>query len=1371
MDPTRSPLLRYRDLKKGTLDLTPGGDNGHINGSAVDSLLTRHKMRLSSLVSSNKSSGTDPLAEAPALDGPPVPGASNKSSGTDPLAEAPALDGPPVPGASNKSSGTDPLAETRGRVKQISKVAQRNLEEKGASTLFLAAGLATWDTTANAPPNAPVILLPLSVEPMDATHREFTLKVSGDARFNPVMVHSIRADYGADLSEDNFNLEDPPNNLAGIKKILNRVSDSLSQVPGLNITPRLVVRNFQYNNMPLVTDLEQNLESFASNDVVAAIAGVPEARESLEPKVDFPSPDLLDIERPETEFLVLDADSSQHLAINWVLRGHSEVVLGPPGTGKSQTIANLIAALIADSKRVLFVAQKKAAVDVVMSRLKRVGLEDLIANCHGGIKSRREFSKGLANAIERIQSTPKGSYSDLHHELYHNRQVLVDHTETLHTKLKPWGITAYDVQAKLLEIPEKAKIHRGLSKEEMSRLDWDGLQALQKDVEQWIDLEGPYLTTRYPNWAGACPDSDDKARQLISVVRSLLDLLPQCHSSLSACTKEMSLKMPHAVADWPNLSELLAGIENCGRTFHSDIYRLDHARLSEALIPRSGFGRLTTKLSGTYRSARQVIRKCVLTGVKLSDEDICQAVTKAGKQARTWRQYCRDPTSPPQAPENASELHKQITELTSILDSLAEGINRPKLRDMSFMDLQSSLEDLYSDKMMAIRLPKLRKLEKRFNEAGIGKIISSVGKDVPVDLTASAIDHAWLQGIRDEISLDPRLSEFVGDAHNRHRDKFAKLDTQHLRQNSERVRRVAAEQAITAMNKHSDQTFLVKREARKKRRHLSVRGMIHKAPNVLCAIKPCWMMSPLQVAEMIPAGTNLFDVVIFDEASQIPPSEAIGALARARQTVVAGDDQQLPPTSFFKNQEEDVDDDYDDQNMALVSNLESILDAVRILPIKEKELQWHYRSRDGRLIAFSNNHIYSESLTIFPGTVKESPLIFHQLDLPPTTKTSTKSHPTEVEKVVDLILDHARQHPDESLGVIAFGSHHADNIEEGLRRRLSGENDPSLDEFFSATQGESFFVKNIERVQGDERDVIILSIGYHKGADGNLRLRFGPLNNEGGERRLNVAITRARYRIHVVAGFSHLDMDPKRSMSRGVELLRQYLEFAASGGTAMGGRVNGGQLNPFEMNVMRQLEKRGIPVTPQYGVASYRLDFACGHPEQRGRMVLAIEADGATYHSTPTARERDRLRQQVLESLGWRFHRIWSTDWFSDPEKQADLALEAWRKAVDLADAEDAGPVTRDDDRTLPSEDEPRAVQQDRGPRPSVSPGRAIWEYSTSNLVALAEWVMSDTLLRTDDDLLDELRRELGFERGGSLINTYLQNAIDKARSKEKLVK
>ena len=1325
LDTTRSPLLYYRDLKTGTLELTPGDVGGQVNPSSVDSLLAGRKVRLSNL----------------------------------------------IPEAS--VSGSNSLTDARNRVKRIGQVAQAYLEEKGASILFLAVGLATWDVVTGARPNAPVILLPLSAEPEDAAHREFVLQVAGDAHFNPIMAHALRTEYGVELDDDAFDLEDPPDSYADVVALLGQVASSLPQVQGIGITPRLVVGNFRYNNLPLVADLEQNLEAFAESDLVAAIAGVREAREALGEHVDDPSPDLPDTDPPDSEYLVLDADASQHQAINRALAGQSEVIWGPPGTGKSQTIANLIAALIANSKRVLFVAQKQAAVEVVINRLERAGLSDLVMDCHGGFKSRREFSRGLADAMQRIGSTPERDYSGVHRDLAQRKQELVGHAEALHRQREPWKVSAFEVQAQLLEIPEEVRNVPRLPAEKVNVLDRDGLRELQRDAQQWIDLEGPWLSERYPGWAQARPDSTDEVRRILDLIHAVLQQqLARCQSELSTGAGRLGLALPQRVGEWVTLTQLLVEIEQYGRRFLPEIYGLDHAQLMGALKPRSGLvGRFAAGLSGPYRAARRAVQAQALDGSKLSGDDAYGAVQLAERLVGAWRFYSLGPNALPRAPEGGvSQLHAPVSELLASVGEIGEFLGRGSLQGLSAEELRFTLQGLVSHEQVAGRLPTLRELERRFEAAGIGQIVSAIGSDLPVELATNAVASAWLQGVWSELGLlEPRLAGFVGVAHNRSRDEFARLDFQHLQLNPARIQRQAAEQAIAAMNEHPEQRDLVRREAVKRSRHLSVRQLVHQAPEVLCGLRPCWMMSPLQVAEMIPADTELFDVVIFDEASQIPPAEAIGTLARAKQAVVAGDDRQLPPTSFFRSQEpEDLDDeDSDDaaEGLALVSNIESILDVVKGLPIKEQMLRWHYRSRDGRLIAFSNNHIYGEALTAFPGTALESPLTFHQLDLAPTTGRSTRSHPDEVEKVVDLIVEHARQRPEESLGVIAFGSHHADNIEEALRRRLGAENDRGLDPFFAMEREERFFVKNIERVQGDERDVIILSVGYHKAANGTLPYRFGPLNQEGGERRLNVAITRARSRIHLVAGFSHLDMDPGRSSAEGVELLRQYLEFAASGGTAMGGSLSEEPLNAFELNIQRQLENRGIPVTPQYGVAGYRLDFACAHPQQPGRMVLAVEADGASYHSAPTARDRDRLRQQVLENLGWRFHRIWSTEWFRDPEGQADLALDAWRKAVELADETDAGVQVANVPEPSPTGVSVAPVEPERGPRPALRAGLPITEYSMRDLVALARWLNSDTLLRTDDELLLDMRRELGFKRGGSRINAAILAAIAAARS------
>jgi very-short-patch-repair endonuclease len=326
-----------------------------------------------------------------------------------------------------------------------------------------------------------------------------------------------------------------------------------------------------------------------------------------------------------------------------------------------------------------------------------------------------------------------------------------------------------------------------------------------------------------------------------------------------------------------------------------------------------------------------------------------------------------------------------------------------------------------------------------------------------------------------------------------------------------------------------------------------------------------------------------------------------------------------------------------------------------------------------------------------------------------------------------------------------------------------------LDEFFDLHLPERFFVKNLERVQGDERDAMILSVGYGKDRSGRLLYRFGPLNVEGGERRLNVAVTRARRRMTVVSSFSHMDMDPARAASRGAQLLSEYLEYAASGGTAIS-RFGAGQvpLDEFEQAVSAALTARGIDLLPQWGASVYRIDLVAKHPTRPGRLVLAIECDGATYHSAPTARDRDRLRQQHLEALGWRFHRIWSTDWFTRPEEEVERAVAAFQEAVAHADRVDAGgmPIVAGGVgaavEPLPSSVGPSPV---RGPRPLLGPHRAITEYTASQLRALAAWIDSDGRLRTDDEIVEEMVRELGYLRRGHRIEEALRSAVARYRA------
>lgn len=381
------------------------------------------------------------------------------------------------------------------------------------------------------------------------------------------------------------------------------------------------------------------------------------------------------------------------------------------------------------------------------------------------------------------------------------------------------------------------------------------------------------------------------------------------------------------------------------------------------------------------------------------------------------------------------------------------------------------------------------------------------------------------------LAADSGLASFSGRTHERVVSDFVRLDRKRLRLAAERVRRLHAERAIEAMNSHFDQANLVRSEAGKRFRHIPLRDLLARAPDVLTRIAPCWVASPLSVSQLLDGGKQHFDLVIFDEASQVLQEEAIPSLYRAGQVVVAGDRHQLPPTTFFATAvegEDDVREEDDAERAALatataaIGGFESLLGTLEAF-LPNWLLEWHYRSEDERLIAFSNQHIYSGRLVTFP-SARGHEAIRHVL-VPDDTSLGTQeeSASREVEEVVRQVLRHAEERPRESLGVIAMGIKHANRVQAALDRALALR--PDLSDFFSLDREERFFVKNLETVQGDERDAIVLTVGYGKAANGDLPHRFGPLTQEAGHRRLNVAVTRAKRRIAVVSSFSHHEVD------------------------------------------------------------------------------------------------------------------------------------------------------------------------------------------------------------------------------------------------------
>lgn len=462
---------------------------------------------------------------------------------------------------------------------------------------------------------------------------------------------------------------------------------------------------------------------------------------------------------------------------------------------------------------------------------------------------------------------------------------------------------------------------------------------------------------------------------------------------------------------------------------------------------------------------------------------------------------------------------------------------------------------------------------------------------------------------------------------------------------------------------------VLRHELTKKKRHLPLRELMGRIPSVVTTLTPCLLMSPLSIAQYLSISAAAFDLVVFDEASQITVWDAIGAIGRGKQVVMVGDPKQLPPTNFFNraDDEEDLPDD-------VPEDMESILDECIGAGLPSIQLDWHYRSRHESLIAFSNRRYYGGRLVTFPSPLTDDRAVsFHRCD-GAYEKGGARTNPSEAKAVVrDLVAclkSEAVRHHDYSIGVVTFNAEQQKLIEDLLdaeRRR-----DPSIEPYFGSDRIEPVFVKNLESVQGDERDIMYFSVTYGPDFTGRVSMNFGPMNREGGERRLNVAITRARRELRVFSSLLPEQIDLSRTQATGVSELKHFLEFAERGPRAFAEAVMSGSgefESPLEQYIATALESRGWKIHTQVGVSNFRIDLGVVHPDAPGIYLAGVECDGATYQRAATARDRDKLRHQVLCGLGWEIFRVWSTDWWIDRrttldrlDAQLQVALEQSRK-------------------------------------------------------------------------------------------------------------
>lgn len=533
--------------------------------------------------------------------------------------------------------------------------------------------------------------------------------------------------------------------------------------------------------------------------------------------------------------------------------------------------------------------------------------------------------------------------------------------------------------------------------------------------------------------------------------------------------------------------------------------------------------------------------------------------------------------------------------------------------------------------------------------------------DLPAELLLVTLKKSWYEGLVNQAYRQNQALKFFDRiSHENIINEFKKLDRE-LFDYAQEALVLKHFQRLPTINAPGEMA-IIRREMNKKQRHIPIRKLIAEAGHAIQQIKPVFMMSPMSVATYLAQGAIEFDLVVFDEASQVKVVDAIGPILRGKQVVVVGDTRQMPPTDFFGKALELDDEDAEESTTA---DIESILSMFLSQGAQETMLKWHYRSRHDSLISVSNQEFYDGRLMIFPSpgiNPHAKGLKFNHLPNSVYERGGSRTNPIEARAVADAVFEHVKKYPNQTLGVVAFSTVQRDCILLEVER-LRREN-PSCESFFNSNEQEGFFVKNLENVQGDERDVIFISIGYGRTTTGNVTKSFGPLNRDGGERRLNVLITRARLAMTVFCNFTAEDMDTQNDSPFGVRALKNFLHFAQTG--ELNNRHETGKEtdSPFEDEVISAIKSLGYEVEPQVGSAGFYIDIGVKDPKKPGRYILAVECDGASYHSSANARDRDRLRQAVLEGLGWRFHRIWSTDWFRNAHKETERLKDAIQQSI-----------------------------------------------------------------------------------------------------------
>jgi hypothetical protein len=1226
-------------------------------------------------------------------------------------------------------------------VVELYRKAKADINEGGANTLYLALGFLRWRKTESDKRinRAPLILMPVRLERRSA-RSGYTLRAHEDeARINLTLLELLRQDFALDVAPLSGPLPTDSNGI-DVAKVWNAVRHAVRDSKGFEVSTEVVLGTFSFAKFLMWKDLADRIGQLRNSPVVGHL--LDRRNEPYEGKREHIRPEELDDRvDPASLFLPLPADSSQISAVVASAEGMSFVLDGPPGTGKSQTIANMIAQNLALGRRILFVAEKRAALDVVHRRLKKEGLGEFCLELHSNKATKVAVLEQLDAAWNVVERYTEAEWRQESERLRRLRDGLNALVRALHRRA-PNGLTLHDAIGRVVQhgeapLPELSwpdgTTHTA---EDMGKLR-DAVRRLQANAAPIAGVLAPLAGLRRTTWSNAWQaEIVAAARRLSDTARSYEIAIaktdgalghPLDWSSLGSARK--AIELLEALVGASGLDLRFAFAPDATSRFEIgekavaavEAYRAAESRLSTAYVPEAARRIDRTAIRAKWNKANgqmwpmSALGKRVATkllqeqgganaapnvGIDLdvfdelaarlaeidamnaaaglpgwsglaSDTGRIRSALAAGKRLRDAISVLAADAAALAALRqaiariaiDANELLGETGQFRIVLSTLKAAVDDSAAAAEGFARLAEAeaVDDLSGLRTIAVAIMDnqtqlnawcaWRRAKSEATGLGLAPLVAIAEANpsgiAHLDRMFEVAYARWFAArTMDE---DPVVRDFVAAEHITKIKDFRALDD---RLSELSVRCIRAGLAKDVPRKEAsgkgDGYDVLRHQLQLQKRHKPIRQLVSEMGPAFTRLAPCMLMSPLSIAQYLPPDKALFDLVIFDEASQITPWDAIGAIARGKQVVIAGDHRQMPPTSFFTRGASPTDDDIEE-------DMESILDECKAAGLPNIPLTWHYRSRHESLIAFSNERYYSGGLVTFPAPVtKRSAVSWRKVD-GVYSKGKDHTNPIEAKALADEVVARLKRNVasgmDETVAVVTLNAEQQALVEDLLDKGRRAH--PEIEPFFDEALAEPVVVKNLETVQGDERDVVLLGIGFGPTTPGSptMSMNFGPLNREGGWRRLNVAVTRARREMVIFTSFSSSMIDLHRTSARAVADLKNFIEFAERGPLALAAASKGsmgGHESPFESAVAEELRRLGWQVVPQIGVSRFRIDLGIVHPDKPGDFLAGVECDGAMYHSGATARDRDKIRAAILGDLGWTLVRVWSTDWWFD---------------------------------------------------------------------------------------------------------------------------